>query len=91
MIITLLIFVFAMVILFDPTIRNGLGEIVGYALDPTLGALGQNDPVPALFLTGMLMIAPTTLNKPKHRKSPMPLTKNCGLPIRKTTSTKSRK
>ncbi|WP_400207406.1 DUF106 domain-containing protein [Candidatus Methanomassiliicoccus intestinalis] len=61
MIITLLIFVFAMVILFDPTIRNGLGEIVGYALDPTLGALGQNDPVPALFLTGMLMIALSTI------------------------------
>lgn len=50
-----------MFILFDQNIRNMLGEFVGYALDPTLGALGQNDPVPALFLTGMIMVGLSTV------------------------------
>lgn len=57
----MLIFVFAMFILFDQNIRNMLGNFVGYALDPTLGALGQNDPVPALFLTGMIMVGLSTV------------------------------
>lgn len=57
----MLMFVFAMFILFDQGIRNWLGGIVGYVLDPTLGALGQNDPVPALFLTGMIMIGLSTI------------------------------
>ena len=61
MLVTMLMFVFAMFILFDQGIRNWLGGIVGYALDPTLGALGQNNPVPALFLTGMIMIGLSTL------------------------------
>ena len=61
MMITMLVFVLAMFILFDQGIRNGLGRIVGYVLDPTLGALGQNDPVPALFLTGMLMVGLSTI------------------------------
>ena len=50
-----------MFILFDQGIRNWLGSIVGYVLDPTLGALGQNDPVPALFLTGMIMVGLSTI------------------------------
>ena len=61
MLVTMLVFIIAMFVLFDSGLRNWLGSLVGYALDPTLGALGQNNPVPALFLTGMIMIALTTI------------------------------
>jgi uncharacterized membrane protein (DUF106 family) len=47
-------FVLAIFILFDPTLRSGLGTIVGYGLEPVVG-FGGRYPVVTLFATGMIM------------------------------------
>jgi uncharacterized membrane protein (DUF106 family) len=54
--ITIFIFVFAMFVLFDPSIRTTLGTLVGYALEPLVGLNGTM-PVVTLFLTGIIMTA----------------------------------
>lgn len=51
---TIFMFILAIFILFDPTLRNGLGAIVGYGLEPVVGFGGQY-PVVTLFITGMIM------------------------------------
>lgn len=51
---TILMFVLAIFILFDPTLRSGLGTIVGYGLEPVVG-FGGRYPVVTLFATGMIM------------------------------------
>lgn len=51
---TIFMFILAIFILFDPTLRNGLGAIVGYGLEPVVGFGGQY-PVVTLFTTGMIM------------------------------------
>lgn len=51
---TIFMFMLAIFILFDPTLRNGLGAIVGYGLEPVVGFGGQY-PVVTLFTTGMIM------------------------------------
>jgi uncharacterized membrane protein (DUF106 family) len=52
----LLIFVFilAIFVMFDQDLRNGLGTIVGYGLEPIWG-FGGSIPVVTLFLTGAFM------------------------------------
>jgi uncharacterized membrane protein (DUF106 family) len=52
--ITIFIFVFAMFVLFDQGLRNWLGELVGYVLEPLVGFDGTM-PVVTLFLTGIIM------------------------------------
>jgi uncharacterized membrane protein (DUF106 family) len=51
---TIFMFMLAIFILFDPTLRNGLGAIVGYGLEPVVG-FGGHYPVVTLFTTGMIM------------------------------------
>ncbi|MDD1772995.1 MAG: EMC3/TMCO1 family protein [Methanomassiliicoccales archaeon] len=51
---TIFMFVLAIFILFEPNLRNGLGAIVGYGLEPLVGFGGQY-PVVTLFATGMIM------------------------------------
>ncbi len=57
---TILVFVLALFILFDPTLREGLGTIVGYGLEPVVGFGGQF-PVVTLFLTGIVMTSLTII------------------------------
>jgi uncharacterized membrane protein (DUF106 family) len=52
--ITIFIFVFAMFVLFDQSLRTWLGNIVGYVLEPVVGLNGTM-PVVTLFLTGIIM------------------------------------
>ena len=58
--VTIFIFVLAIFILFDPTLRSALGTFVGYGLDP-LFAFNHDYPVVTLVLTGLLMAALTIL------------------------------
>lgn len=51
---TIFMFIIAIFILFDQTLRNGLGLIVGYGLEPLIG-FGGGFPVMSLFLSGMIM------------------------------------
>jgi len=53
-IMTIFMFVIAVLILFEPNLRNGLGAIVGYGLEPLIGFGGQY-PIITLFATGMIM------------------------------------
>jgi len=53
-IMTIFMFVIAVFILFEPNLRNGLGAIVGYGLEPLIGFGGQY-PIITLFATGMIM------------------------------------
>jgi len=57
---TILIFVLALFILFDPSLRNGLGQIVSYGLEPIIGFGGQY-PVVTLFLAGIIMTGLTII------------------------------
>jgi uncharacterized membrane protein (DUF106 family) len=57
---TIFIFVLAIFILFDPTLRDGLGIIIGYGLEPAVG-FGGSFPVITLFLTGMIMTGLTII------------------------------
>jgi|ADurb_Met_01_Slu_FD_contig_41_1194226_length_1957_multi_4_in_0_out_0_3 uncharacterized membrane protein (DUF106 family) len=52
--ITIFIFVFAMFVLFDQSLRTWLGTMVGYVLEPLVGLNGSM-PVVTLFLTGIIM------------------------------------
>lgn len=54
--ITIFIFVFAMFVLFDQSLRTWLGTIVGYVLEPLVGLNGAM-PVVTLILTGLIMTA----------------------------------
>ncbi|MDW5563339.1 MAG: EMC3/TMCO1 family protein [Methanomassiliicoccus sp.] len=54
--ITIFIFVFAMFVLFDQSLRTWLGTIVGYVLEPLVG-LNGTVPVVTLILTGIIMTA----------------------------------
>ena len=56
--ITIFIFVLAIFILFDPTLRDALGTVVGYGLNP-LVSFNHEWPVVTLVLTGLLMAALT--------------------------------
>ncbi len=56
--ITIFIFVLAMFVLFDQSMRTLLGTLVGYVLEPAVGLNGSM-PVVTLFLTGIFM---TTLS-----------------------------
>jgi uncharacterized membrane protein (DUF106 family) len=57
---TIFIFVFAMFVLFDTSLRQWLGDIVGVVFEPTVG-LGGEFPVVTLFLTGVIMTALTVV------------------------------
>jgi len=50
----LLVFMVAIFVLFDPSIRQGLGKFVGYGLKPLVG-FGGEMPIVTLLLTGLLM------------------------------------
>ncbi len=52
--ITIFIFVLAIFVLFDPTLRDALGKIVGYGLNPLVGFNGAY-PVLTLVITGVFM------------------------------------
>lgn len=55
---TIFILILAVFILFDQNLRNGLGQIVGYGLEPLVG-FGGSFPVVTLFLSGMIMTSVT--------------------------------
>jgi len=57
---TIFILILAVFILFDQNLRNGLGEVIGYGLEPLVGFNG-NYPVVTLFLTGMIMTSVTII------------------------------
>ncbi len=57
---TIFIFVFAMFVLFDQSLRLWLGSIVGVVFEPTVG-LGGSNPVVTLFLTGIIMTTLTII------------------------------
>jgi len=57
---TIFVFVFAMFVLFDTSLRAWLGNIVGVVFEPTVG-LGGSSPVVTLFLTGIIMTALTVV------------------------------
>lgn len=57
---TIFILILAVFILFDQNLRNGLGQIIGYGLEPLVGFGGQY-PVVTLFLTGMIMASVTII------------------------------
>jgi uncharacterized membrane protein (DUF106 family) len=57
---TILVFVLALFILFDPNLRNGLGQIIGYGLEPVIG-FGGRYPVVTLFLAGIIMTGLTII------------------------------
>lgn len=57
---TMLVFIIALFILFDPTLRNGLGQLVGYGLQPIIG-FGGKYPVVTLFLAGIVMTGLTVI------------------------------
>ena len=50
----LMAFMFAIFILFNPSIRQSLGEIVGYGLEPLVGFNGEY-PIVTLLLSGLVM------------------------------------
>lgn len=56
--VTIFIFVLAIFILFDPTLRSALGAAVGYGLGPLL-SFDHKAPVVTLVITGLLMAALT--------------------------------
>jgi len=58
--ITIFIFLFAMFVLFDQDLRRGLGNLVGYVLEPLIGFSGSS-PVLTLILAGIVMTGLTTL------------------------------
>ena len=58
--VTIFIFVLAIFILFDPSLRDALGTVVGYGLDP-LVSFNHEFPVVTLVLTGLLMAALTII------------------------------
>lgn len=58
--ITIFIFLFAMFVLFDQDLRRGLGNLVGYVLEPLIGFSGSY-PVLTLILAGIVMTGLTTL------------------------------
>lgn len=57
---TIFILILAVFILFDQNLRNGLGQVVGYALEPLVG-FGGSFPVVTLFLSGMIMTSVTII------------------------------
>jgi uncharacterized membrane protein (DUF106 family) len=57
---TIFILILAVFILFDQNLRNGLGQIVGYGLEPLVG-FGGSFPVVTLFLSGMIMTSVTII------------------------------
>lgn len=57
---TIFAFVFAMFVLFDESLRQWLGDIVGVVLEPLVGFSGTI-PVVTLFLTGVIMTALTVV------------------------------
>ncbi|MFP4196214.1 MAG: DUF106 domain-containing protein [Methanomassiliicoccales archaeon] len=58
--VTIFVFILAVFILFDPSLRSGLGAAVGFVLEPIVGINGEY-PVVTLFLTGMIMTGTTIL------------------------------
>ena len=58
--ITIFVLILAIFIMFDQDLRNGLGTLVGYALEPVVG-FGGRYPVVSLFLTGMIMTGSTII------------------------------
>lgn len=52
--ITMMAFVFAMIIMFDNNLRQGLGALIGVPLEPVVG-FGGHMPILTLLLTGLLM------------------------------------
>jgi uncharacterized membrane protein (DUF106 family) len=58
--ITIFAFVFAMFVLFDQSLRQWLGDIVGVVFEPTVGFNGAV-PVLTLFLTGAIMTGLTVV------------------------------
>ena len=58
--ITIFVLILAIFIMFDQDLRNGLGTLVGYALEPVVG-FGGSYPVVTLFLTGMIMTGSTII------------------------------
>jgi len=52
--ITMMAFVFALIIMFDNNLRQGLGKIIGIGLEPVVGFQGHM-PIVTLLLTGLLM------------------------------------
>jgi len=58
--VTIFIFVLAIFILFDPTLRDALGKVVGYAFDP-LFSFNHTIPVVTLVITGLVMAALTII------------------------------
>ncbi len=52
--ITMMAFVFALIIMFDNNLRQGLGKIIGIPLEPVVGFQGHM-PIVTLLLTGLLM------------------------------------
>ncbi len=57
---TIFAFILAVFVLFDPTIREAMGNIVGMALMPLIG-FGGNYPALTLFLAGMVMTGLTVV------------------------------
>jgi uncharacterized membrane protein (DUF106 family) len=58
--VTIFIFVLAIFILFDPTLRDALGTLVGYGLNP-LVSFDYKYPVITLVITGLIMAALTII------------------------------
>lgn len=58
--ITIFIMILAIFILFDQDLRSGLGNAVGFILEPLVG-FGGEYPVVTLFLTGMIMTSTTVI------------------------------
>jgi uncharacterized membrane protein (DUF106 family) len=58
--VTIFIFVLAIFILFDPSLRDALGKAVGYGLDP-LVSFNHAYPIVTLVFTGLLMAALTII------------------------------
>jgi uncharacterized membrane protein (DUF106 family) len=58
--VTIFIFVLAIFILFDPSLRDALGKAVGYGLDP-LVSFNHAFPILTLVITGLLMAALTII------------------------------
>jgi uncharacterized membrane protein (DUF106 family) len=56
--ITIFMFVLAIFILFDTTLRDSLGKVVGYGLNPLFG-FNHQFPLLSLVLTGLLMASAT--------------------------------
>jgi len=52
---TLLVFMFALFIMFDQNTRTFLGELIGYVLNPVIGFNGQY-PLLTLVLAGLIMV-----------------------------------